>query len=618
MLTAGARLGPYEITALLGEGGMGKVWRAHHTALKRDDALKVLPEAFAADPERLARFRREAQVLASLNHPNIARVYGLEQSDGVQALVMELVEGPTLADRIAQGPIAVDEAVPIARQIADALEAAHEQGIIHRDLKPANIKLRPDGTVKVLDFGLAKALTPMAAGVNATASPTITSPAMMTGVGVLLGTAAYMSPEQARGKPVDKRTDIWAFGCVLYEMLTGKRAFSGDDVSDMLAAVLRGEPDWGGLPPEAPASIRRLLRRCIEKDRTRRLADIADAWFEIDEASIAPVGEAGSPGAARWGRIAVFVVAALALAAGGLVGWSLKPESVPSRPVTRFTVALPDTQRLTPAFRWGLALSPDGSMLVCVANNQLYLRFMDRRDAQPLPGTENAKSPFFSPDGQWVGFVGGPNTNQLKRVATNGGAPITICDLPGNVFAAHWEPDDTILYGYFGGVWKVPAAGGVPERVIALDAAKNEWAAEPELLQGGNAILFRTGVGSSPGTLPVMGQIVAQRLPSGSRRVLIDQALRATSLPTGHVMYARETSLLAVPFDADRLEITGGAVPLTDGIFPGQFSVAGNQVLAFVPPSTRIADEGMLAWVDRAGRVTPFPQPAAPIQTPRR
>ena len=263
----GSRLGSYEVAALIGEGGMGKVWRARHTGLKRDDALKVLPDAFASDPERLARFRREAQVLASLNHPNIAHVYGLEQSDGVQALVMELVEGPTLADRIAQGPIPVDEALPIAKQIAEALEAAHEQSIIHRDLKPANIKQRPDGTVKVLDFGLAKALEPTPrAGMDATASPTITSPALTTGVGVLLGTAAYMSPEQAKGRPADKRSDLWAFGCVFYEMLTGRRPFEGEDVSDVLAEVIKGTVAWDALPSATPFSIRRLLRRCLSKE----------------------------------------------------------------------------------------------------------------------------------------------------------------------------------------------------------------------------------------------------------------------------------------------------------------------------------------------------------------
>jgi serine/threonine protein kinase len=266
-LTPGTRIGPYQVTALIGEGGMGQVWRAHHTALNRDEALKVLPEAFATDPERLARFRREAQVLASLNHPNIAHVYGLERSDGLQSIVMELVEGATLADRIARGPIPADEALPIARQIAEALEAAHEQGIIHRDLKPANIKVRPDGTVKVLDFGLAKALVGDAATLPATLtnSPTLTSPVGVTGVGVLLGTAAYMSPEQAKGQTVDKRADIWAFGCVLFEMFTGRRSFDGQGVSETLARVMEREPDWDALPARTPAPIRRLLRRCLQK-----------------------------------------------------------------------------------------------------------------------------------------------------------------------------------------------------------------------------------------------------------------------------------------------------------------------------------------------------------------
>src|SRR5688572_5769272 len=327
----GSRLGPYRVTALIGEGGMGKVWRAHHSGLKRDDALKVLPDAFASDPDRLARFQREAQVLASLNHPNIAHVYGLERSDpstssgqaGVHALVMELVEGPTLADRIAQGPIPVDEALAIARQMAEALEAAHEQGIVHRDLKPANVKVRPDGTVKVLDFGLAKALEPMAAGVDATASPTITSPALMTGVGVLLGTATYMSPEQARGKTIDKRSDIWAFGCVVYEMLTGQRAFDGEDIPMALASVMKGEPDWRALPAEVPVSIRTLLRSCLEKDRRRRAADIGVALFTLDHAAdLVERVEIPTLGARR--RSGLFGAAALALGgllAGGGVWW---------------------------------------------------------------------------------------------------------------------------------------------------------------------------------------------------------------------------------------------------------------------------------------------------------
>ena len=290
----GSRIGPYEVTSLLGEGGMGKVWRAHHVALKRDDALKVLPDDLASDPDRLARFQREAQVLASLNHPNIAHVYGFEQADGVNALVMELVEGTTLADRLAPGPLPLDDALPIARQIAEALDTAHEQGIVHRDLKPANIKLRPDGTVKVLDFGLAKLAGPDDSRSTAGArghlsnSPTLTSPALMTRVGVILGTAAYMSPEQARGRPVDKRADVWAFGCVLFEMLSGRRAFDGDDVTDTLASVVKTEPAWSALPATTPPAIRRLLERCLRKDPARRLRDIADAKLEIDEALSAP------------------------------------------------------------------------------------------------------------------------------------------------------------------------------------------------------------------------------------------------------------------------------------------------------------------------------------------
>ena len=285
MLAPGTRLGVYEVVAAIGAGGMGEVYRARDTRLKRDVALKILPESFASDPDRLARFQREAELLASLNHPNIAGIYGLEEGDGTRALVMELVEGETLADRIAAGPIPLHEALPIARQIAEALEAAHEQGIIHRDLKPANVKMRPDGTVKVLDFGLAKALEPTSArGTDATASPTITTPAMMTGVGTILGTAAYMAPEQAKGRPADKQSDIWAFGCVLFEILTGRRCFDGEDVADTLAFVLTKEPDWSALPPNALPSIANLLRRCLEKDRRKRIGDVAAALFAIDEA----------------------------------------------------------------------------------------------------------------------------------------------------------------------------------------------------------------------------------------------------------------------------------------------------------------------------------------------
>ena len=408
---------------------MGEVYRARDTKLQRDVAIKILPEAFAHDSERLARFDREARTLASLNHPNIGQIHGLEESDGIKALVMELVEGPTLADRIAQGPIPLDEALPIAKQIAEALEAAHEQGIIHRDLKPANVKVRPDGTVKVLDFGLAKALEPASAGsTDATASPTITSPAMMTGVGVILGTAAYMSPEQAKGRAADKRSDVWAFGCVLYEMLTGARAFAGDDVSDTLAAVLRGEPDWRVLPSETPASIRRLLRRCLEKDRKRRLSDAADARLEIEEALTTPMFEtsaAPAPSQGGWRRGALIAAAALAVggvAAGGAVWTAIRPASAR---VTRTVIQTSGATALTisPRAAGSLAITPDGSRLVYTAASQLVVRRLDQFDSEALTGLGAPTQPFISPDGQWIGFFDGL---VLKKVAIGGGPAVTV------------------------------------------------------------------------------------------------------------------------------------------------------------------------------------------------
>jgi eukaryotic-like serine/threonine-protein kinase len=405
---------------------MGKVWRAHHTALKRDDALKVLPEAFASDPERLARFQREAQVLASLNHPNIAHVYGLEESDGTKALVMELVEGPTLADRIAEGRIPVDEALAVAKQIAEALEAAHEQGIIHRDLKPANIKLRPDGTVKVLDFGLAKALEP-ASGMRAdvTASPTITTPAM-TGIGMILGTAAYMSPEQAKGRPADKRSDIWAFGCVLYEMLAGKRAFDGEDVSDTLAAVLRGEPDEDRIPADVPVLIRSLINGCLKKDRNQRIGDISTAIFLLRQA---PGDRAlGSTMQLRprplWRRAIPLVAAGIvgSLLTGAVLQTSRHALPVPLT-VARFPIPLPENLNFPASGLRLVAISPDGTKVVDQANEPrpegpiggLYLRSISDTTVRPIPGTEQSiGEPVFSPDGQSLVFFIG---NRGVRVA---------------------------------------------------------------------------------------------------------------------------------------------------------------------------------------------------------
>ena len=436
-LASGTRLGPYEITAQIGEGGMGEVYRATDTKLKRDVAVKVLPSALAADPERLARFQREAEVLASLNHPNIAIIHGLEQAGDVHALVMELVEGEDLSQRIARGAIPIDEAVPIAKQIAEALEAAHEQGIIHRDLKPANVKVRPDGTVKVLDFGLAKAMEPTGAlSPGMSQAPTITTPAM-TQAGMILGTAAYMSPEQARGKPVDKRSDVWAFGAVLYEMLTGKRAFDAEDVSETLAAVLMREPDWAALPATTPPTVTTVLRRCLQKDRKQRARDIGDVSLALGGAFESGASQRAVSVAAVaqpvWRR--AWPVAA-ALVVGGIVtGLVVGPsEETPPPPVRRFVHVLPAALTLPAASGSLVALSPDGQTLVYRAFEngvfRLYQRALDQLDATPIPGTENAGSePFFSADGQWLGFDTAGAT--LMRVALAGGRPVGVADLPG-------------------------------------------------------------------------------------------------------------------------------------------------------------------------------------------
>ena len=421
-LAIGTRIGSYEIRSLLGAGGMGEVFRAHDPTLGRDVALKTLPAAFALDADRLARFKREAQVLAALNHPNISAIYGFEHSGGVQALVLELVAGPTLAERIAAGPMRVDEAVPIAKQICDALEAAHDQGIIHRDLKPANIKVRADGTVKVLDFGLAKALEPAApASDEAMAAATNTSPAL-TRLGVILGTAAYMSPEQARGHAADKRTDIWAFGCVLYEMLTGRYAFRGETVSDTRAAILEREPEWGALPANTPAGVRRLLRRCLDKDPKRRLHDIADARIEIDddrsgEQQDGRVMEVPAGSRRRLGWTSALALLALIVAAAG--GWALR--QVPAAREVRLEINTPPTTSSS------LAIAPDGLKLVFVARaagqTQVWLRSLDSTLARPLAGTERASSPFWSPDSRSIGFFAG---TKLKRMDIDGGSVQTL------------------------------------------------------------------------------------------------------------------------------------------------------------------------------------------------
>jgi serine/threonine-protein kinase len=496
-LTPGTRIGPYEIGAKIGAGGMGEVYRATDTKLRRQVAVKILPAALATDPDRLARFQREAEVLASLNHPNIAAVHGLEEAApstgsghaAIKALVMELVEGPTLADRIAQGPVPVGEALPIAKQIAEALEAAHEQGVVHRDLKPASIKVRLDGVVKVLDFGLAKAMEPTGVvSPSMSMAPTITTPALMTDAGMILGTAAYMSPEQARGKPVDRRADIWAFGCVLYEMLTGRRSFDGDDVAVTLGAVIHKEPDWRALPATTPASIRRLLARCLTKDPKGRIADASTARLEIVEATTASGSEAPAPAAdsapvpqSPWRRAAP-IVAAVAVTgiATGLGTWTMVRPPSP-RPV-HLTMAHP-----VPEFVGGtnsdgnLALSPDGRFIAYVASTSsavtsstlpLYVRALDAPESRLLSNA--ARAPFFSPDGQWVGFV--EANSRLSKVALTGGPSVPIADVGGVFRGASWGPDDAIVFATADpskGVSRISAAGGNGTlRAVGFDLAR--------------------------------------------------------------------------------------------------------------------------------------------------
>ena len=623
------RIGVYEIVGSLGVGGMGEVYRARDTKLGRDVALKVLPEAFASDQERIARMHREAQVLAALNHSNIAAIYGLEDSGAVHALVMELVEGETLADRIARGPISVDEALPIAKQIAEALEAAHEQGVIHRDLKPANIKVRPDGTVKVLDFGLAKLNDPNAPNVpNALSlSPTITSPALMTGVGVLLGTAAYMSPEQAKGREADKRGDIWAFGCVLFEMLTSRRAFEGEGVSDTLALVLRGDPDWSALPANTPAPVRRLLRRCLEKDRRRRLDSAVALRLEIEESQLPDAG-AASPAVSAvqspsWRRALVAVAGALLVAAVTSAVWWVFTSRGAVNGVTRFTVPLAEGQEFAPSGRGIVAISPDGGAVAYAANKRLYVWSMATGTASPVAGSESARAfvnnPTFSPDGQWIAFwdVG---TRLIKKIHVNGGTAIEITESE-NPTGMSWNGDD-ILIGQPGSILRVSSNGGKPEVVVRV--GQDEAAATPQMLPDGQTVLFTLVKSDSGGSLDFsQAQVVAQSLGTSKRTTLVENGASGRYVSTGHLLYAVGGVLFAVRMDAQRLRLEGGAVPVVDGVRRGPnvqlaaFSVAGNGSLVYVSGPSATSTTFEIAFVDRQGAVERLKIPPGPYEYPR-
>jgi Tol biopolymer transport system component len=616
---------------------MGEVYRARDAKLSRDVAIKILPETFATDPDRLARFEREARTLAALNHPNIAQIYGLDGS----ALIMELVQGEDLADRVARGPIPIDEALPIAKQIAEALEAAHEQGIIHRDLKPANIKVRPDGTVKVLDFGLAKALTLDPSAARLHDSPTVTSPAMMTGAGIILGTAAYMSPEQARGRVVEKRADIWAFGCVLYEMLTGTRAFGGGETSDTIANVLTREPDWSALPPALPASVRTLLRRCLTKEPKRRLDSAAAARLEIEDVLSGTAEEVARSPAPVTTRVTLgamaFVVSGFILLYT-LAGVWRSPLSPPGlahmmMPVLPADQLVGSVGSARPS-RTAMAMSPDGRLIVFSATRgtvtQLYVRGLDQSTATPIAGTEGAMGPFFSPDGRWIGFWA---DHKIKKVAATGGPPATIADAPAapggarGVFGASWGDDGTIFFADFGAmVSQVSSAGGPATAVTMPDLGKGERHLLPHALPGGTAILFTTVTA----TEWEMANVVLRILDTGEQRVLIHGATDARYVATGHLVYMKTGTLTAVPFDLPSRQLTGDPVALIQGVMhalnapnasdetgAAQFSVSESGTLLYAVGGVTSSQVSTLVWTDRTGAAQPLAPPPRDYRSPR-
>jgi eukaryotic-like serine/threonine-protein kinase len=617
-ISAGTRFGPYAIAEPIGSGGMGEVYRARDTTLDREVAIKVLPALFTDDANRIARFEREAKTLAALNHPNIAHIYGLERSDGTTALVMELIEGPTLAERIAQGRVPVDEALRIAMQIADALEAAHERGIVHRDLKPANIKIAPDGTAKVLDFGIAKAVD--ARGATGPGPAALTTPAM-TEAGIVLGTAAYMSPEQARGKFVDQRTDIWAFGCVLYEMLTGRPAFLGEDVTSTLARVLEAGADLDALPGGVPASVRRTLELCLEKNARKRIADVRDVKL-----ALAGAFSVEAPAQQRRSRslpMAAAVVAA-ALLAGAAV-WVLRSPGAPEpKVVTRFEYRLPAGVDLRVPSTSVLSIAPNGEFFAVNGTGGIHVRRLRDFEARVVAGTADERSGAVpevavSPDGRDVAHLRGP-PGKLMRVSIERGSAVAVADVPPIIpFGLSWERDGTMLYGEPDGIWRVSENGGTPKQVIETRPPEQVYG--PRLLPGGEWMLFTLTSASGPGRWNE-ADIVIQSLKSGERRILRSGGFDARYLPTGHMTYVSGNTLFGATFDLSTLKLGDERVALIQGLRTadppvggaGFYAVADNGTLVYIPETSARAAKPerprrSLVWVDRAGKTTPLPVP---------
>jgi serine/threonine-protein kinase len=589
----GRTIGPYALGALLGAGGMNEVYRARDTKLGRDVAVKILPETLVTNRDRLARFEREARILAALNHPNIAHLYSVENADGIVALVMELVEGPTLADRIAKGPIPLNESLAIADQIAEGLEAAHAQGIVHRDLKPANIKVRADGTVKILDFGVAKALEPSGGpAASVLDSPTMSSPSVRTGVGVLIGTVLYMSPEQLKGEPADRKSDVWAFGCVLFEMLTAQSAFAGTDVAAVTASVVRDTPDWSKLPAAAPL-IQSLLAGCLEKNPFQRIADIAVARFAIKElvrqpASASPIFGAAGSSRRPWLPWAIAIAGMLVAAIA--VGVPRRPQAASSAPI-RLTAQLEPGVAIRAARGSDIAISRDGTQIAVAAftdrGSQLFVRRLDQPSFIAVPGTIGARIPFFSPDGKWIGYIAEPN---LYRVAASGGVPMTICELRGagggGAMGASWADDDRIVIGATSGntglSW-VASNGGTVTSLAKGSGDSSIWSQWPQVLPGGRSVIYTVLNGLKP------PDIFVAELPSGTPRLLMKNAFYGRYAATGHLVFARGNTLYAAAFDPTRLALMGEPVPIVEG-------VSANTGTAFMNAQYAVSDDGTIVY----------------------
>jgi serine/threonine-protein kinase len=624
----GTTISHYKIIEKIGQGGMGEVYRAEDTNLSREVAIKVLPEQFTKDPQRLARFEREAKLLASLNHPNIAAIYGLEEADGVRFLSLELVEGETLAERVAKGPVPVDEAFDLCRQIAEGVEAAHEKGVIHRDLKPPNVKLTPEGKIKILDFGLAKAFEEETPVTDIPQSPTLTEE--MTRAGVILGTAAYMSPEQAKGKPVDKRADVFAFGAVLYELLTGKRAFEGETIAETIAAVLKSEPDLEKLPSDTPWRIKELLEDCLQKNPQERPHDISHAWLQVKKAlkepvTALPMSDEGAARAAHWKRGIAWSLTGLTILIAALILWNLRTTapttSTSTPPVVRSLVALPDDLRIADLSRGVVALSPDGTHLAYAATRDgttmLFLRAMDQLEAQPITGTEDGSFPFFSPDGQWLGFFADA---KLKKVLVSGGASVILSDVPSAYSSASWGVPETIVLTPFSNsiLFQVSAEGGTLQPLTTLDSANSENThVLPQILPDTRRVLFTV-------VSPRNSQIVVQSLETKERRVVLEGVTGARYVPTGHLVYPQEGTLMAVAFDVEQLEVKGSPIPILQGVIEAgppsllpHFAFSDTGTLVYLSTDTDPDQGRTLVWVDRGGAEEPLEVPPRSYSFPR-